>query len=97
MTQYKISQYLEKVGEYFGPLGWNDEDLEEYVIIPWMEFYRTMALSVSKPVLTDKRVIREKYKMMIDLGFAIDVNNKSAKYNVPKVRSYLDQCKEVAQ
>lgn len=94
MTQYTVDQYLKKVGEFFGPFGWDTEDLSDTMVIPWTEFYKTMALSITSPILTDKNVIRAKYRMMIDLGFAVPVNDRSAKFNVVKVRSYLEQVKE---
>lgn len=95
MTQTPVAVYLKKLGEFHGPLGWDSEELDEMCIIPWAEFYKTMALSTSRPILTDKRVIREKYNMMIDLGFSVQVNSKAARFDVPKVREYLARCEGV--
>lgn len=92
MTQTPVATYLKKLGEFHGPLGWDSEDLDEYCIIPWTEFYRTMALSTTRPILTDQRVIKDKYNMMIALGFATQVNSKACRYDVKQVRDYLMKC-----
>lgn len=84
--QYSLNDLLMKIGKIYD--GW--ECLDEPVVrVPWDTFYKHMVLDQSYPILTYKRTIREKWKLLQELGFAKAINGNLIAIDVDKVRKQL--------